>query len=282
MERKPNVGVGVIVIKDGKVLMGKRKNAHGEGSWCFPGGHLEFNEMVEECAQREVMEEAGIKIKNMKMGPVTNDIFEKEGKHYVTLFVIAEYESGYVQIMEPEKCERWGWFEWNRLPEPLFVPNQNLLKQGYNPFSSKIEIPKKPKMFVATKAFIVNNGKVLVVRESNKYEDGTNTGKYDVVGGRVEPGQHFQESLLREIEEEVGLKAEMKRPFYTNEWRPVVKDEPWQIVGTFFECLAEGEVKLSEDHDDYKWIDPKDYKEENLIENLWPAFEAYLNSSKII
>ncbi|PIN92058.1 hypothetical protein CO154_01270 [Candidatus Pacearchaeota archaeon CG_4_9_14_3_um_filter_31_7] len=52
----PKVGVGVIVIKDNKVLLGKRKNAHGEGSLCFPGGHLEFNEKVEDAAEREVFE----------------------------------------------------------------------------------------------------------------------------------------------------------------------------------------------------------------------------------
>ena len=132
--KRPWVGVGVVVIKGNKVLLGKRKNAHGEGSWCFPGGHLEFNESVEECAVREVREEIGIEIKNLRLGPFTNDVFEKEGKHYVTLFVIAEYASGKAKVMEPEKCEKWAWFEWNRLPEPLFLPIQNLLKQGFNPF----------------------------------------------------------------------------------------------------------------------------------------------------
>ena len=134
MER-PKVGVGVVIIKDNKVLMGKRKNAHGEGSWSFPGGHLEFNEPIENCAQRETLEEVGIKIKNIKSGPFTNDFFENEGKHYVTLYVISEYDSGEVRIMEPEKCECWEWFEWHNLPNPLFIPAQNLLKQGFSPFS---------------------------------------------------------------------------------------------------------------------------------------------------
>ena len=132
--KRPCVGVGVVVIKGNKVLLGKRKNAHGEGSWCFPGGHLEFNESVEECAVREVREETGIEIKNLRLGPFTNDVFEKEAKHYVTLFVIAEYASGKAKVMEPEKCEKWAWFEWGSLPEPLFLPIQNLLKQGFNPF----------------------------------------------------------------------------------------------------------------------------------------------------
>jgi len=57
------------------------------------------------------------------------------------------------------------------------------------------------KLFVATKAFIVFNGKVLLIKESDNYAEGTNTGKFDVVGGRVELGQRFDESLLREIKE---------------------------------------------------------------------------------
>ena len=131
---RPKVGVGVIVMKDGKVLLGKRKNAHGEGTWSFPGGHLEFNEEIESCAVREVMEETGLNIKNIRSGPFTNDIFEKEEKHYITLYLISEYASGELKIMEPEKCEKWEWFDWDKLPKPLFTPIANLLKQNYNPF----------------------------------------------------------------------------------------------------------------------------------------------------
>lgn len=133
------------------------------------------------------------------------------------------------------------------------------------------------KLFVATKAFTVHNGKVLLLRESTKYSDGTNAGRYDVAGGRLKPGQRFDESLLREIQEETGLSVEIGRPFFVNEWRPVVREEQWQIVGTFFVCHASSDaVTLSEDHDEYVWIDPSTYKDYNLIENLYPAFEAYL------
>jgi len=133
---RPKVGVGVIVKKDDKVLLGKRKNAHGEGSWCFPGGHLEFKESIEECGRREVLEETGITIKNVEVTTFTNDIFVKEGKHYITLFVLSDYDSGAVKIMEPEKCEEWAWFTWDSLPSPLFLPTQNFLKQNVNPFGN--------------------------------------------------------------------------------------------------------------------------------------------------
>jgi 8-oxo-dGTP diphosphatase len=134
MTKRPLIGIGVIVIKEGRVLLGKRKNAHGAGGWQFPGGHLEYNETIEDCAMREVFEETGIRIREVRLGPYTNDIFLQEGKHYVTLFVIASYDSGSLKVKEPDKCEKWEWFEWDRFPTPLFLPTTNLLKQGFNPF----------------------------------------------------------------------------------------------------------------------------------------------------
>ena len=134
MPKIPRVGLGVIIIKENKVLLGKRKNAHGEGDWCFPGGHLEFGEKWEKCAKRETREETGIEIKNIRFGAVTNDIFKKEKKHYITIYVVADYRSGRVIIGEPEKSEEWKWFNWDNLPKLLFLPIRNLRKQKFNPF----------------------------------------------------------------------------------------------------------------------------------------------------
>jgi 8-oxo-dGTP diphosphatase len=130
---RPEIGVGVCLIKDGKVLLGKRTNAHGDGSWSFPGGHLEMYETWENCAEREVLEETDLKIKNTRFADVTNDIFPEEEKHYITLFIIADYDSGQLKTMEPEKCSEWNWFSWRKLPQPLFLPIRNLIKQGFNP-----------------------------------------------------------------------------------------------------------------------------------------------------
>ena len=61
-ENRPKVGLGVMVVKDGKVLLGKRKGSHGQGEYAWPGGHMEYMESFEECAKREVKEETGIEI----------------------------------------------------------------------------------------------------------------------------------------------------------------------------------------------------------------------------
>ena len=137
------------------------------------------------------------------------------------------------------------------------------------------------KTFTAAKAFIKFNDKILILKESSKYLDGANAGKFDVVGGRLKAGEKFKESLIREIKEETNLDIKLGKPFHVGEWFPKVNGEEWHIIGIFLECKTDSnQVKLSEDHDSYEWINPKDYNNYNLIDNLKPAFEAYLDISK--
>ena len=126
----PKIGVDVIVKKGNLILAGQRKNAHGDGDWSVPGGHLEFFEEIEECAKREVLEETNIKIKNIKIYKITNDLFKKEDKHYVTIWVTSEYESGEIKINEPDKFTQIKWVKKDEFPKPQFLPLKNLINQG--------------------------------------------------------------------------------------------------------------------------------------------------------
>ncbi|MFB6175143.1 MAG: NUDIX domain-containing protein [Candidatus Nanohalobium sp.] len=138
------------------------------------------------------------------------------------------------------------------------------------------------KTFTATKAFVENQeGEVLLLKESAEYEEGANAGKWDVPGGRIEPGQHFRESLEREMLEETGLEAETGEPFFTDEWRPEVKGEKWQIVGTYFRArTGTSEAQLSSDHDEFAWIRPEEFTEYELIGGLEKAFRKFLEDRK--
>lgn len=133
MAESPKIGVGVLIFKEGKILMGKRKGAHGNGTWAPPGGNLDFGETIEQCAIRETMEEAGILIKNVRFAKLTEDLFPQEQKHYLTVWVLADFDSGEVQLLEPELCEKWEWSDWDNLPKPLFIPVQNLINSGFKP-----------------------------------------------------------------------------------------------------------------------------------------------------
>ncbi len=134
------------------------------------------------------------------------------------------------------------------------------------------------KLFVATKAFIKNSeGKILILRESDKYEDGSNKGKYVIPGGRIEFGEKLKYALIREVKEETNLDIEIGKIFHTSEWSPIVRDEQWHIVGLYFKCKSNtDEVKLSQDHDSFEWINPEDYNNYNLTPTLGEAFEEYL------
>ena len=114
------VGVGVMILKDGKILLGKRKGSHGAGEYAFPGGHLDYMESFGECARRETREECGIEIENIRFQFVAN-LKQYKPKHYAHIGLIADWKSGEPKVLEPDKCEGWQWYDMNALPE-LFGP----------------------------------------------------------------------------------------------------------------------------------------------------------------
>jgi 8-oxo-dGTP diphosphatase len=136
MEQRPRVGVGVLLRRDGKILLGKRRGSHGEGAWAAPGGHLEFGEEIDTCVRREILEETGLTVKNIHFGTITNDIFTDESRHSITIFMVCDYAAGDLKNLEPHKCDEWRWFGWDELPSPVFLPLENLLKQEFTPFQS--------------------------------------------------------------------------------------------------------------------------------------------------
>jgi 8-oxo-dGTP diphosphatase len=125
--RYPKIGVNVVLFRDDLVLLGRRKRCGPEGMWCPPGGHLGWQESVFACAEREVYEETGLTIKRLRLGPFTNDIGTRDGRHFLSLFVIADYASGMVRNGEPQDIKEWEWFHQNALPTPLFYNINNLL-----------------------------------------------------------------------------------------------------------------------------------------------------------
>ena len=127
-KKKPiaRVGVGVIVNKGRKTLLIKRRGSHGAGTWAPPGGHIDFGESVIDCAKREVKEEIGIDVKNLKVLGFTEDLFKKGKKHYITIWVRSNWKSGKIQKNNRE-FSTIGWFSWKKLPKPLSVFLKNFV-----------------------------------------------------------------------------------------------------------------------------------------------------------
>jgi len=122
------IGIGVLIFKNGKVLLGKRKDVgYGKGEYAGPGGHLEFGESFANCAKRECREEAGIEIGNIRFLSLTN-IKKYSGLHYVDIGLLADWKGGTPEVLEPTKLESWGWYDLDNLPKPLFEPVKHYLQ----------------------------------------------------------------------------------------------------------------------------------------------------------
>lgn len=119
-ESRPRVGLGVLIMKEGKILLGRRKGSHGAGEYASPGGHLEHGESMAGCCAREVREETGLEIKGIRFLRVMN-VLEYKPRHYVDLTFVAEWASGEPEVREPDKVDRWDWYDLDALPSPLFA-----------------------------------------------------------------------------------------------------------------------------------------------------------------
>jgi 8-oxo-dGTP diphosphatase len=135
-DKKMGMGFGIMILKDNKVLLGKRHDdpekassaLHGEGTWTMPGGKLHFGEDLQEAAAREVLEETGLKVdpKKLKLISLTNDIVTDA--HFMTVgWLCTEFE-GEPKVLEPDEITRWDWFDIKKLPKPMYKSSEKVMK----------------------------------------------------------------------------------------------------------------------------------------------------------
>ncbi len=86
---QPVVGVGAIILREGKILLEKRGNEPARGQWTIPGGVVEVGESLEDAVARETKEETGLEVKTANLLDVVDQVhLDKEGKieyHYVII-----------------------------------------------------------------------------------------------------------------------------------------------------------------------------------------------------
>ena len=121
----------MMILKDGKVLLGRRRGSHGRGEYASPGGHLEYGESFEDCARREVREETGLEIDNVRFQFVSN-VLKYRPKHYVHIGLAADWLAGEPTNNEPDKCEGWAWYGPDELPERLFETTHQAFQSDAN------------------------------------------------------------------------------------------------------------------------------------------------------
>jgi 8-oxo-dGTP pyrophosphatase MutT (NUDIX family) len=121
------IGVGVLVVRDDKVLIGQRLSAHGFGTWSFPGGKPRAGESYEDCAIRELMEETGLRGESPRAIAETVDGFLSSRSVFRTTLVRVNVDGGEPCALEPEKTAAWLWRKPTALPTPLFAPVASLV-----------------------------------------------------------------------------------------------------------------------------------------------------------
>ena len=134
IKQTQGVGFGVMILREGKVLLGHRHEnpekasslLHGEGTWTMPGGKLHFQEKLKEGAIREVFEETGIKVKDLEAISISNDIVQDA--HFVTIGFLCKDFEGEAKVMESDEITEWKWFDLNNLPSPLYFPSEKIIK----------------------------------------------------------------------------------------------------------------------------------------------------------
>ncbi|HBK33402.1 TPA: DNA mismatch repair protein MutT [Candidatus Uhrbacteria bacterium] len=127
-----HVGINVFVIKDNHLLLGKRRDVYGDGTWGLPGGHLETGEALIDAAARELMEETGLYAASFAFSNLVNN--RNSNKPYLQIGFIAQEVRGEPENKEPDRCEAWQWFPFDHLPDDLFPPHikqiENFLQQS--------------------------------------------------------------------------------------------------------------------------------------------------------
>lgn len=116
------VGVGAIIVNEkGEVFMARRgpKAGNERGLWEFPGGSVEYGELLADAIRREIREEFGIEIELGRLLDVVDHILPEEGQHWVSPTYICRVTSGTPRILEPDKCTGIGWYPLDQVPEGL-------------------------------------------------------------------------------------------------------------------------------------------------------------------
>ena len=112
---QPIVGIGAVIIHEGKIALIKRGNEPGKGKWTIPGGHVELGETLEQAVIRETKEETGLDVENPRLIDVVSNVdLDENGKvkyHYIIIDYFVHVKNGVAQASSDAAELRWVPFD---------------------------------------------------------------------------------------------------------------------------------------------------------------------------
>ncbi|MBD8689113.1 MULTISPECIES: NUDIX domain-containing protein [unclassified Rhizobium] len=115
----PGVGAGLVIRRDGKVLLYKRVNPPEAGHWNIVGGKVDHMEHSRIAAIREAEEETGLSIGDASFLCTSEQIIAADGQHWLSLIYMTDDFKGEPSLTEPDKLSEFGWFDVDNPPQPL-------------------------------------------------------------------------------------------------------------------------------------------------------------------
>ncbi|CUX07983.1 NUDIX domain-containing protein [Rhizobium oryzihabitans] len=115
----PGVGVGLAILRDGRLLLCRRLKAPEAGYWNIPGGKVDHLESALAAARREAEEETGLTIGTVEFLCHSEYINPQDRHHWVSLIFVTRDAQGEPALTEPDKLSDIGWFDLDALPAPI-------------------------------------------------------------------------------------------------------------------------------------------------------------------
>jgi nucleoside triphosphatase len=241
----PRATIGAIIFnKNGEILLLRSKKWHNRH--IAPCGHVEFGEKLTAAVKREVWEETGLRVSDIKLIRVgemisSTEYFDKKC-HFVSLNYSCLADSDEVKLNKEAES-----YLWLKPLGALKLKLDSLTREAIEKScETRDALPKN--QIIGVSAFIAKNNKVLLVQRAKDEEFAPL--HWELPGGKLEYGEKTEIGVAREIFEETGLKIKIIAPYSTFSCL-------WQgrhFVDIQYFCRAlSAKIKLSAEHDEYFW-----------------------------
>ena len=127
--------VGALIVRDGKILLTKRSSLLIErNKWCLPGGHVEKWETIENAVKRELLEETGLRAKNIKLLFMHEEFVKRLGLHaHVFVFLVDVFG----KVKTNWEVSKYGWFSRKEIERlPLAFSHKEILERFWRLYES--------------------------------------------------------------------------------------------------------------------------------------------------